>query len=108
MGIPVKLKNDDFVYMGEAFDKGDIFDAPHEALVSYMCDQENTATRVDESKLEPAVGNTMKRVMKGGYNTKVMTPDSESKTPIQTKNAPNKRRAKSSVKAPANATAENS
>ncbi len=103
MGIPVKLKNDDFVYMGEAFDKGDIFDAPHEALVSYMCDQEKTATRVDESELEPAKVNTMRRVMKGGYNTKVMTPDSESKTPIQTKNAPNRKRAKSPVKAPANA-----
>ena len=107
MGIPVKLKNDGFTYCGEKFDKGDIFNAPHEALVSFMCDQEKTATRVDEDNLEPEKVGTMKRAMKGGsYNTKVMSPDSNAKTPIKTKTPP-KKKAKQPVKATANA-AENS
>jgi len=108
MGIPVKLKEDGFNYLGEYFDKGDIFNAPHECFASFICDQEKKATRVDESKLEPEVVGTMKRVMKGGsYDTKVMSPDtSGSKTPTKTKN-PSKKKDESSVKATSDA-AENS
>lgn len=109
MGIPVKLKVDGFVYMGETFNKGDVFDAPHEAFASYICDQEKQATRVDEKKLEPAKVGTMKRVMKGGsYNTKVMSPDTESDKPAVTKGGRKQPAKKKAVKADADAPAKNS
>lgn len=101
MGIPIKLKVDDFSYLGEAFNKGDIFNAPHETMVSFMCDQEGTASRVKESTLEPEQVGTMKRELKGGYDTKVMTPNSGSKTPTKTKGG-SKAKGKSSVKAASN------
>ncbi len=106
MGIPVKLKADGFVHMGEVFAKGEIFEAPHEAFASFICDQEKLATRVDASKLEPEQVGTMKRVMKGGYDTKVMTPDTGSNAPTKTKGG-SKAKAKTTVKATSNA-AENS
>ena len=105
MGIPVKLKVDGFTHMGESFDKGEVFDAPHEAMASYLCDQEKQATRVDESKLEPAKVGTMKRVMKGGYDTKVMSPDNSGGKPTVTKNS--KKGGNKKVKADANAPANN-
>ena len=110
MGIPVKLTIDGFVYMGEEFAKGEIFDAPTDCFASYLCDQENQATRIDESKLEPAAdGGTMKRTMKGGsYNTKVMEPDNAPDKPVVTKTkskAPTK--SKSNVKAKSDAVSEN-
>ena len=109
MGIPVKLKVGGFVHMGEEYAKGDVFDAPHEQFASYLCDQENQATRIDESKLEPADGNSMKRTMKAGsYNTKVMEPDNAPDKPVVTKTkskAPTK--SKSNVKAKSDAVSEN-
>lgn len=104
MGIPVKLKNDGFIHLGETFDKGDIFDAPHEAFASFLCDQEKQATRVDESKLEPAKVGTMKRVMKSGsYNTKVMNSnDSSDGKPVKTKTGKCKPGSKSNVKTSSN------
>ena len=120
MGIPVKLKVDGFVYLGEIYAKGDVFDAPHEQFASYLCDQENQATRIDESKLKPADGNSMKRVMKGGsYNTKVMEPGSSDDEPVITKPDASKQVApktlpkktavkqKSNVKAKSDAVSEN-
>lgn len=123
MGIPVKLKIDGFIHLGETFNKGDIFNAPHEAFASFLCDQEKQATRVDESKLEPEQAGTMKRVMKGGsYNTKVMSPDdssdgkpvvtkTETKSKTETKpktEAPKVApKSKSNVKAKSDASSEN-
>ena len=108
MGIPVKLKIDGFEYLGEKFEKGEVFDAPHEAYASFICDQEGNATRVDESKLEPAKVGTMKRVMKGGsYSTKVMSPDDSDK-PAITKGGGKKTANKKAVKADADAPAKNS
>ncbi len=107
MGIPVKLKVDGFTHLGETFDKGDVFDAPHEAFASFLCDQENQATRVNESKLEPAKVGTMKRVTKGGsYTTKVMGPDDSSGgKPVKTKTGKGKGDSKSNVKAKSNESA---
>lgn len=113
MGIPVKLKQENFVLMGEKFNKGDIFNAPHEALVSFMCDQEGTAERVNEDDCNPEKAGTMKRTLKkGSYNTKVMTPVDGSDEPILTKpvKAGNRKvaaKTKSNVKAPADAPVEN-
>lgn len=99
MGIPVKLKVDGFIHLGEAYDKGEIFDAPHEAFASFLCEQEKQASRVDESKLEPAKVGTMKRVMKSGsYNTKVMSPaDSSNGKPAKTKTGKRNSGSKSKV-----------
>lgn len=111
MGIPVKLKVDGFVHMGEEFNKGDVFDAPTDCFASYLCDQEKQATRIDESKLEPAEGATMKRVMKkGSYNTKVMKPADNTDKPVPTKpkqKATTASKPKSNVKATSNAASEN-
>jgi len=96
MGIPVRLKIDGFVHLGESFDKGDIFNAPHEAFASFLCEQEGNAERVAEKDCEPEQVGTMKRVSKvGTYNTRVVTPDEDSSgTPKTTKRAPVKKTAK--------------
>jgi len=98
MGIPVKLKKGGFVYMGEEFDKGEVFNAPHETMASFMCDQEKRATRVNESDCEPEQVGTNKRVLilkgdnvqqgnRASYDTKVMNPSGSSNgKPVTTKN----------------------
>ena len=80
MSIPVKLKVDDFNYQNETFEKGAIFNAPHEAMASFMCEQEGIATRV-----------------KAGYTTRVATPDEAGSEPALTpKKSPSKSKAKKS------------
>lgn len=106
MGIPVKLKDGGFSHMGEAFDKGDVFNAPHECMASFMCEQENMATRVDESDLQPEKVGTMKRVLKrGAYDTKVMEPAKDGKPSIT--RGGSKQGAKSRKQAATNAPTEN-
>lgn len=106
MGIPVKLKADGFSHMGESFKKDEIFNAPHECMAGYLCDQEDLATRVDEKDLQPEKVGTMKRVLKrGAYNTKVMEPAKDGK-PAVTRGG-SKQGARSKVKAATNAPAEN-
>lgn len=131
MGIPVKIKVDDFVYLGESFAKGDIFNAPHEAFASFLCEQEKRASRVKEGDCEPEKVGTMKRVLKskggnvqkenkGSYDTKVMTPDgSKNGKPVVTPKAvpkevpkavpkaSTKAPVKSNVKATSDASSEN-
>ena len=130
MGIPVKLKIDSFTYLGEEFNKGDVFDAPHETFASFLCEQEGTAERVDESDCKPAKLGTMKRVLKskGGnvnkadnaaYGTKVMHPaatgGSSNVKPVKTRTGSPKASAKakeqasekSNVKAVSDASTEN-
>ena len=114
MGVPVKLKQDGFIHLGEEFNKGDIFDAPHEAFASFMCEQEHIATRVNEEDCAPEKVGTMKRTLKkSAYNTKVMEPAPADAEPVKTKSkarnptaAPKAAVPKSNVKAKSDTASE--
>lgn len=98
MGIPVRLKEDGFIYLGESFDEGDIFNAPHECMASFLCEQEGKAERVSEEDCEPEKVGTMKR---GTYKTRVMSPEAEEGVDFTKPAAKPKTASRKKAKAPA-------